>query len=196
MKIFNRRRAQAAEERRGTTHPMFDPSVVLYPTAALVTNGRPDGDIQVGPRSHIRGELLLFHRGGKISVGADCYVGEQTRVWSRDRISIGDRVLISHLCTIMDNLTHPVAPAERHAQFRAIVGGDAMPDFDLGQSAIEIADDVLIGCNCVVLRGVRIGRGSVIGAGSVVTKSIPAYVVAAGNPARVIRELTETERSG
>jgi acetyltransferase-like isoleucine patch superfamily enzyme len=54
---------------------------------------------------------------------------------------------------------------------------------------VVIEDDVFIGMNCVVLKGVTIGRGSVVGAGSVVCKSLPSYIIAAGNPARVIREL-------
>lgn len=56
-----------------------------------------------------------------------------------------------------------------------------------GDRPIVVEDDVWIGARCICLPGVRIGKGSVIGAGSVVTKSIPGYSVAAGNPARVIR---------
>jgi len=54
---------------------------------------------------------------------------------------------------------------------------------------VVIEDDVFIGVNCLILKGVTIRRGSVIGAGSVVTGSVPPHVVAAGNPARVVREL-------
>jgi len=52
---------------------------------------------------------------------------------------------------------------------------------------VTIEDDVWVGARAVILRGVRIGRGSVIGAGSVVTKSVPPYAIVAGNPARVVR---------
>ena len=54
---------------------------------------------------------------------------------------------------------------------------------------IIIGDDVLIGTNCIVLKGVRIGARSIIGAGSIVTKDIPSDCIAAGNPAKVIKYL-------
>lgn len=60
--------------------------------------------------------------------------------------------------------------------------------------AITIGDDVWIGANSVVCGGVTIGNGTVIGAGSVVTKDIPSGVVAAGNPCRVLRKVTEEDR--
>lgn len=59
---------------------------------------------------------------------------------------------------------------------------------------ITLKDNVWLGANCTVCGGVTIGEGSVIGGGSVVTKDIPAGVVAAGNPCRVIREITEEDR--
>ena len=54
--------------------------------------------------------------------------------------------------------------------------------------SVHIEDDVFVGMNCIILKGVTIGKGSIIGAGSVVSKSIPAGVVAAGVPCKVIRQ--------
>jgi acetyltransferase-like isoleucine patch superfamily enzyme len=54
---------------------------------------------------------------------------------------------------------------------------------------VVIEDDVLVGAGSIILKGVRIGRHSVVGAGSVVTRSVPASVLVAGNPARLVREL-------
>ena len=56
---------------------------------------------------------------------------------------------------------------------------------------IEIEDDVLIGTRCIILKGVTIGARSVIGSGSIVTKSIPSDCIAAGNPCKVIRSVSE-----
>jgi acetyltransferase-like isoleucine patch superfamily enzyme len=169
-------------------------TTVLHPSASLQFNGRPAGDITVGAGCHIRGELMLFGHGGRITLGSACYVGEQTRIWSSCAITIGDRVLISHLCTIMDNLTHPLAPSARAEQFRAIVTAGHPAALDLGEKPVTIEDDALISCHCVVLRGVTIGQGAVVGAGSVVTKDVAPFTVVAGNPARLVRELSPDER--
>lgn len=183
------RRRPVAPSRANASIGRVHASAVLYPTASLHLQGRLDEAISVGAMSHIRGELLVFRHGGTITIGDYCYIGEQTRVWSASSISIGNRVLISHLCTIMDNLTHPENPEARHRQFRHIIERGFPDDDDLGERPVSIEDDALIGCHCVILRGVTIGRGAIIGAGSVVTKSVPAMTVYAGNPARFLRRV-------
>ena len=170
-----------------------DTTAVFHETARVHTQGLEKERISVGAHTHIRGELTLFGHGGRISLGEYCYVGEQTRIWSAKEVRIGHRVLISHLCTIMDNLTHPLDPAERHQQFRDIITTGHPRDLNLDEQPVIIEDDALISCHCVVLRGVRIGRGAVIGAGSVVTTDVPPMVIAAGNPAKIIRKLEAAE---
>jgi acetyltransferase-like isoleucine patch superfamily enzyme len=170
-----------------------DTTAVFHETARVHTQGLEKERISVGAHTHIRGELTLFGHGGRISLGEYCYVGEQTRIWSAKEVRIGNRVLISHLCTIMDNLTHPLDPLERHQQFRDIITTGHPRDLKLDEQPVIIEDDALISCHCVVLRGVRIGRGAVIGAGSVVTTDVPPMVIAAGNPAKIIRKLEAAE---
>lgn len=95
-----------------------------------------------------------------------------------ERIEIGDRVNVGANVIITDFDFHPLSPAERAKNINA---GKREP--------VYIEDEVFIGMNSIVLKGVRISRGSVIGAGSVVTQDIPAYKIAAGNPARVVGEV-------
>jgi maltose O-acetyltransferase len=90
-------------------------------------------------------------------------------------VSIGSRVLFAPAVQIYA-ATHPLS-----AEARA--GG-----LELGK-AVSIGDDVWVGGGAIVCPGVRIGEGSVVAAGSVVTRDIPAGVLAAGNPCRVIREI-------
>jgi acetyltransferase-like isoleucine patch superfamily enzyme len=95
-------------------------------------------------------------------------------------ITIGNNVSIGGNTTVVDTDFHPLLPSDRHVEHMA---GKSVP--------IIIEDDVFIGMNCLILKGVTIGCGSVIGAGSIVTRSIPPGVIAAGNPAKVIGELQQ-----
>ncbi len=90
-------------------------------------------------------------------------------------VVIGDRVLLGSGCLITDSDAHPVEPSVR-ARGGAPIG-----------RPVVIEDDVFIGARAIILKGVRIGRNSVVGAGAVVTKDVPANAVVAGNPARVVR---------
>jgi len=151
-------------------------------------------NISIGAHSIIHGELLLFAHGGKISMGEWCYVGEGTRIWSAKQITIGNRVLISHDVNIFDNLTHPISASQRHEQFRSIALSGHPKKISLNEQSVHIQDDVWIGAGAHILKGVEIGEGAIVGAGSVVTKDVPDWTIVAGNPARIIRELAIDER--
>lgn len=92
-------------------------------------------------------------------------------------IKIGKRVLIGPNVLITDSDFHGVKPEDRSSS--------ASSD----SKAVHIQNDVFIGSNVTVLKGVTIGSGSVIGSNSIITKNIPCDVVAAGNPAKVIKRL-------
>jgi acetyltransferase-like isoleucine patch superfamily enzyme len=163
--------------------------------SARIRNIRGDGHaIVVGRHTRIRGELLTFAHGGEISIGEWCYVGEGTRIWSSASITIGNRVLISHSVNIFDSLTHPIRAAQRHEQIRQIYQSGHPRQLSLEENPVRIGDDAWIGAGAFVLRGVSIGEGAIVAAGAVVTKDVPPYTIAAGNPAVVVRELSSDER--
>lgn len=95
-------------------------------------------------------------------------------------IRIGARALIGSRVCIYDSDFHDLHPARRRT---------GQP----GMAAVTLGENTFIGDRVLILKGVSIGSGSVIGAGSVVATSIPAGVVAAGNPARVLRELSDED---
>jgi maltose O-acetyltransferase len=95
-------------------------------------------------------------------------------------IWIGPRALVGSEVTIYDSDFHDMRPSHRRA------GRPRM-------ASVEVAENVFVGDRVLILKGVRIGRDSVIGAGSVVCGSIPEGVIAAGNPARVIREISDAD---
>lgn len=169
-------------------------NAVLYDTARVINNLPDSSAIEIGAYSHVRGELLTFGHGGHITIGEYCYVGEQSYIWSARDILIGNRVLIAHNVNIFDNSTHPLGTLGRHQQFKNIITTGHPTNLDLSEQPIKIGDDVWIGCMSIILKGVTIGQGAVIGAGSVVTKDVPPYNIVAGNPAKIIREIPLNER--
>lgn len=161
----------------------------IYSSANVCNFQNHHQQIKIGNNTHIRGEILVFRHGGKIEIGDFCYVGEGARIWSALNIRVGNRVLISHLVSIYDSTTHPLRADLRHAQYREILESGHPKVMDLGEKAVEISDDVWIGSHAIILRGVNLGQGCVVSAGSVVTKSVPEFTLVAGNPARIIRSI-------
>ncbi len=121
------------------------------------------------------GARLIIGRGFGMTGGTIC---------AEESITIGDDVWVGGNTTITDTDFHPLLLDERLA--RPLAGATA---------PVVIENGVFIGMQSLILKGVTIGAESVIGAGSVVTRDIPAGVIAAGNPARVIRALKPGDRS-
>jgi len=162
-------------------------------SASIFNGGADSGAITVGAGSIVKGELLVFPRGGKILIGDWCYVGVGARIWSAESIEIGNRVMVAHNVNILDSLTHPLSARLRHRHFRHIATVGHPRSIDLGELPVRICDDAWIAAGASVLRGVTVGRGAIVGAGAVVTKDVEPWTVVGGNPARVIRHLDPEE---
>ena len=110
----------------------------------------------------------------EITIGEKSTIGDRTEIHCGNKVVIGREVAISWDVIILESDYHTAG------------GGDAT------SQPIIIEDYVWIGTRSIILKGITIGRNSVIGAGSVVTKSIPPNSIAAGNPARIIRTIEAT----
>jgi acetyltransferase-like isoleucine patch superfamily enzyme len=153
--------------------------------------------IKLGKNTHVHGELLVLNYGGKIEIGDYCFIGQNCRIWSGDSIKIGSNVFVSHNVNIIDTNSHEINPLEREQSYLTYLSrGFPSDKGSIKTSPIIIEDSVWISFNCTVLPGVTIGRGAIIGANSVVTKSIPPFTIAVGNPAKVKRVLKENETGG
>ena len=97
---------------------------------------------------------------------------------ARERVTIGDRVMVGSGVLITDSDAHPIDPDMRAAY-----------DDSIATKPVEIGDDVFIGARAIILKGVHIGDAAVIGAGAVVSRDIPSRSIAAGNPAEVVAEV-------
>ena len=111
--------------------------------------------------------------GKNIKIGKNVFINACCRFQDQGGIEIGDGSLIGHNTTIA-TLNHDFNPDKRA---------------NLHPSPVKIGKNVWIGSDCTILPGVEIGDGAVIGAGSVVTKNVPANSIAVGNPARVIKQI-------
>jgi maltose O-acetyltransferase len=156
----------------------FATEACLGPEGAIENFRGDPACIRLGQHSYCRGRLLIYGHGGQISIGDWCYIGVRSELWSMESIQVGNRVLIAHDVNIHDGTAHSLDPLERHRHFRQIIErGHPRTAAELPgvtSSPIVIEDDVWISFGVTILKGVRIGAGSVIAARSVVTKDVPA----------------------
>ena len=118
--------------------------------------------------------------GYNIRVGKYFYTNHNCVILDCAKVTFGDHVMVGPNCGFY-TACHPIDPQQRREGVEF-----ARP--------ITVGNDVWFGGSCTVLPGVTIGDGCVIGAGSVVTRDIPANTVAAGNPCRVLRSISEADR--
>jgi acetyltransferase-like isoleucine patch superfamily enzyme len=164
----------------------IDPSVNFNLSADLQNLSKNKDAITIGRQCRIDGLLLVYAYGGKIKIGDFCSLSPNSRIISTDSISIGNRVLIAHNVNIIDNNSHPLDAELRHQDFvESFTIG--MQPHDLNAAPIIIEDDVWIGHNTTILKGVTIGKGAIIGSNSVVTKNVEPFSINVGNPLRLIK---------
>jgi acetyltransferase-like isoleucine patch superfamily enzyme len=125
-------------------------------------------------------------------MGHHSFLGPGSRIWCTERVDIGSNVLISHLVDIHDSDSHSLDWRARREETAArFERHDHSVPPTVRTAAVTIRDDVWIGLKSSILKGVTVGRGSVVAAGSVVTKDVPAFTLVAGNPARVVKDLPQ-----
>ncbi len=188
--FFNRKKRKQEEFLKRFQKYTIGSSSVLYREAIVDNFSQNPDNIIIGSNTHIRGRLLVYPTCGKIEIGDYCYVGENTNIWSASSIKIGNRVLIAHGVDILDHNTHPLDPLERHEHYKAIItSGHPSSKINWCEKPVLIGDDAWIGCKTIILKGVTIGRGAIVAAGSVVTKDVSDFTMVAGNPAVFIKEV-------
>jgi tetrahydrodipicolinate N-succinyltransferase len=149
----------------------------------------PEGvSCSIGAESNVRGVMVLERAGAVIRIGNRSQVGGRSLLDASERIEIGDDVLVSFDVLITDNDSHSLRFSERAGDLADWSAG--RKDWThVARAPVTIGDKCWIGARATLLKGVTIGEGAVVAAGSVVTRDVPPWTLAAGNPARAIREL-------
>lgn len=143
----------------------------------------------VGDNSSIEGQILFDRENATVIIGDRSFIGGSMLVCSQE-ISIGDDVLIAWGCTIVDHNSHSLYWEERKDD--VINWAQGKKDWThVKMAPVKIGNKAWIGFNVIILKGITIGEGAVIGAGSVVTKDVEPFTVVAGNPAKMIKKIPE-----
>jgi maltose O-acetyltransferase len=138
---------------------------------------RSGGDVEFGAGVCLEGNVIpieiVSYKGSHISIGAHTFINYGTSITAYRLVKIGRHCLLGHHILILDRNEY----------------GTEHRDVAPPAAPVIIEDNVWIGSHSIILPGVCIGRNSAIGAGSVVTRDIPANCLAVGNPARVVRQV-------
>ena len=156
--------------------------------------------LTVGANSVISGNFIFEIKTGKISIGNRSFIGGGTFICINE-IHIGDDVMFAWGCTVTDNNSHSHIWSERQhdvKDWKKGIDEEKIGFYKEWQNVthkkITIKNKAWIGFNSIILKGITIGEGAIVGAGSVVTKDVPDWTIVAGNPAKIIREIPENER--
>lgn len=155
--------------------------------------------LRIGESCLLNAGVTFESSGGLVEIGDRTYIGNDTQIISRNRITIGSDVTMAWGITIYDHNSHSFDWQQRRLvvdHFQRNYGGahcyDQIDWNGVKSAPIVIRDRAWIGFGAVILKGVTIGEGAVVGACSVVSRDVEAYTVVAGNPAVALRHLDPT----
>jgi acetyltransferase-like isoleucine patch superfamily enzyme len=149
---------------------------------------RPDA-LCIGENCTMDGVHFAVGSEGRIRIGRFCYFTNAVLLCEAE-LEFGDYVVIGWNATIADTDFHPIAPAERIADAMACSPlGKGRPRPAIAKAPVRIGNDVWIGPNATILKGVSIGDGAWIEPGSLVTRDVPAGARVLGNPARIVEQV-------
>jgi len=153
---------------------------------------KPNNSLTIGEGSILEGAIAFEREGAAVVIGRDTFVGS-SQIVCASRIEIGDDVLVSWGCTILDHNSHSTVWRDRAKDVKEWYRG--RKDWsNVVSLPVKLGNKCWVGMHSIILKGVEVGEGAIVAAGSIVTKDIPPWTIAGGNPARVIREIPADER--
>lgn len=145
-------------------------------------------NIEIGKNCSIRGDIAIYSSSARITIGDNVYIGPGTVLECAQEIVIGDHVLISSHCNVIDTNSHSIHSEERKQDTLNLHKGLAHKNWDdVVSKKIEIGDSCWLGLRSIIIKGVVLAKGTIVAAGSVVTHNTQPFSVMAGNPARQVK---------
>jgi acetyltransferase-like isoleucine patch superfamily enzyme len=154
-----------------------------------VNSPNPKEQVTIGSNCLLECEVILWDSFGKVEIGDNTFIGKYSTLWSASLIKIGNHVQIGRNCSFFDNNVHSQNHLERRLEYLHNKSKHITILHDVDPNPLIIEDDVWIGAYVQITKGITIGEGAIIGAGSTATKSIPPFSMFAGNPARFIKKV-------
>jgi acetyltransferase-like isoleucine patch superfamily enzyme len=152
---------------------------IRYPVEGEVLEALEEGRLEIGNATLLEpGCWITMAPEARIAIGSGCFLNKNTMLAAQEGIEIGDHVMFANNCFVGD-ADHRFDDSEVPVTQQGFVA----------RGRVRIGSNVWFGVNCVVTGGVEIGDRAVIGANSVVTRDIPPATIAAGAPAKVLREI-------
>lgn len=187
LNILNRIKSKIIRDRKINNFLLSLPEKVTL-GFEFTFNSNENSSYNIGRNCHLNGHWQIY---GKLKIGNNVSFRRGSLISITKSIEIGNNVFAAEGVFITDNDGHPIDPLFRKKMTQTKPGSYYWkPDHELvAKSNVIIEDNVWIGKNAMILKGVRIGENSIIGAGSVVVKNIPSNSIVGGNPAKLIRNL-------
>src|SRR5688500_2829950 len=164
---------------RSTRHAASGGFFIREPVEGEILEGLDSGRLEIGARTLLEpGCWVTLAPEARISIGEGCFLNRGTMLAALERIAIGDNVMVANNCFVggSDHRCYDRSPQGTEQRF-------------VPRGPVRIGSNCWFGVNCVVTGGVEIGERCVIGSNSVVTKDLPPGTIAAGAPAKVLREI-------
>jgi acetyltransferase-like isoleucine patch superfamily enzyme len=160
-------------------HMLRAQAFIRFPIEGNVLDALDDGRLTIGKNTLLEPRCwITIAEGGRVSIGEGCFLNLHTMIASQNEVTIGDHTMFANNCFVSD-ASHRYDDATMPVTWQGFTS----------KGPTRIGSNCWFGVGCVVTTGVTIGDRCVIGANSVVTRDLPSGVIAAGAPAKVIREI-------
>lgn len=168
---------------------------------SIISNSSNSLRVTIGKNCLIGAKCIFENSEGEISIGNNVYIGDSTII-CKSKVSFESNILVAWGVTFYDHDSHSINYIDRQKDIEQVLadfitkGSKFLEnkDWSVVKSApIHVEENAWIGMDALILKGVTIGKGAIVGARSVVTKDVPPYSIVAGNPAKVVKVLVNSQ---